>query len=254
MAALTVFWNLVKGHSGGEERLLSPAEADRLVGMRFALRRNSFLLGRRAAKQLLRLHPACGGLPPTAITVANHPAGGPFAVVDGRELPCSLSISHCSDAAVCALVIPAGVSVGIDLEAVEDRSSAFVQDFFTAEEASYVAALAETEQAAWVTRVWSAKEAVLKASGVGLRVDSRSVSIFASAGGQRKDGWQPLHAAGPALEGRACRVWWRPSGEQVITLVVLADAGALLESESIFLQQVSEMVPNPAALAFPHFV
>jgi 4'-phosphopantetheinyl transferase len=216
---------------------LSPAEEERLAGMRFERRRSSFQMGRLAAKQILRLHTACAALPPTAVTVANHPAGGPYIVVDGQALSGCLSVSHREDAAVCALVVNPGVAVGIDLEMVEERTAAFVDDFFTKEEACHVISLPEVERAAWVTRVWSAKEAVLKALGVGLHVDSRTVSVFPREDATWKDGWQPLGAAGSALKGRACRVWWRPWGGYVLTLAVMVDQKILPEFDTIILQQ-----------------
>jgi 4'-phosphopantetheinyl transferase len=236
----------VEGFPAGEEFALSPGEQGRLSAMRFALRRKSFLFGRLAAKQLLALHPVCAGRQPAEITIANRPEGAPYAMIDGIELPGCLSLSHRDDSAVCALVCEPGVAVGIDLEVVEGRSAAFVEDFFTREESRFIFSLPEGERAAWVTCIWSAKEAVLKALGVGLRVDSRTVSICPAADPAQMDGWQALVAGGPALAGAACRLWWRPCGSRVVTLAALFEKDAQPKWEPFILQPVPVSAARPA--------
>jgi 4'-phosphopantetheinyl transferase len=236
--ATTVFWNFVEAPSGGAEDFLSPAEQARLQAMRFDLRRQSFLAGRQAAKRLLQSQAFCRGLAATAISVDNTPGGAPFALLNGREIPGSLSLSHRADAAAAAFSPAPGITVGIDLEVVEGRSAAFVEDFFTAEECAFVQTLRATQRAAWVASVWSAKEAVLKALKVGLRVDSRAVSICALDGAAWQAGWQPLQAGGPALTGCSCRVWRRLWGENVLTLAVLAQGAVRIEDHEIILEQV----------------
>lgn len=237
--ATPLYWNFVEGLSGGDEDFLSPAEQARLGEMRFDRRRRSFLLGRKAAKQILRIHPGCASLPSSAISISNHPTGAPFVLVGGWEMPESISISHRENAAAAALSLTQGVMVGIDLEMVEEHTDAFVEDFFTMEEAAYIHALAGKERAEWVACAWSAKEAVLKAKKVGLRVDSRSVSILPSSGSSPQGDWLPLHAAGAALDGVCCRVWRRLIHSYVLTLAVLQNAAVNMEEDGFQLMQIT---------------
>lgn len=243
--ATTVFWNFIEASSGRAEEILSPAERARLQAMRFDLRRRSFLAGRQAAKRLLQSQAFCRGLAATAISVENAPGGAPFALLNGREVPGSLSLSHRADAAAAVFTPALGITVGIDLEVVEERSAAFVEDFFTAEECAYVQTLRATQRAAWVAGTWSAKEAVLKALKVGLRVDSRAVSIFPLDGAAWQTGWQPLQCAGPALAACTCRVWRRLWGENVLTLAILAREPDRIEDHEIILEQVCVTEPAP---------
>jgi 4'-phosphopantetheinyl transferase len=233
-----VYWNLVQGLPSRDVDFLSPVEKKRLSQMRFARRRQSFQLGRWATKQLLQMHPACTNLPSASITIANHPAGGPYVQTGGHEVDGCISLSHRENEAVSAMVIHSGVSVGVDLEVVEERGRDFVEDFFTSQESTQIDLLPEDERSVAVTRTWSAKEAVLKALGIGLRVDSRTVSINQSHRSIGKDGWQPLESSGPALEDHACQVWWRSLGQYVLTLAVVTKKELSAEIETIILEHI----------------
>jgi 4'-phosphopantetheinyl transferase len=240
MAMIHVYWNLVQGLPRREVDFLSQVEKKRLSQMRFARRRQSFQLGRWAIKQLLRMHPTCADRPSASITIANHSAGGPFVQIGDRDLDGCISISHRENEAVSAMVIDPGVAVGIDLELVEERGRSFVEDFFTSKESNQIDLLPEEEKSVAVTRTWSAKEAVLKALKVGLHVDSRAVSINQSQRASRKDGWRMLDASGPALENCACRVWWRSSGQYVLTLAITAKKDFPNEFEPLLLEHVPQ--------------
>jgi phosphopantetheinyl transferase len=233
-----VYWNLVFEPADRGEDFLSSVEKDRLNGMRFARRRQSFLVGRWAAKQLLEWHPSCAGSPPSSITIANRPSGEPYAGIDNFEIPGCLSISHRDDVAVAALVISPGIRVGIDLEKIEQRIPGFVDDFFTPQEVRFCRSLPERDAVTRVACIWSAKESVLKALGIGLREDTRSVDISFCEGTVRADGWTPLQALGTALEDRTCRVWWRPWGFYLLTLAVVEENKSFAETEPIILEQL----------------
>jgi phosphopantetheinyl transferase len=233
-----VFWNFFAGNLNGAEGILSPVEQARLAEMRFERRRRSFLMGRETAKQLLQQHPACAGLPADAITIENRPAGAPFALVQGREITGSLSISHRADAAAAALSLIPGTAIGVDLEVVEEHSAAFLEDFFTAEEAAFAHSLQKSQQAAWVASAWSAKEALLKALQVGLRVDSRSVTIFPDGDPSPQAGWQSLRGGGPALSELSSRVWLRFWEGYVLTLALITKSKNRFEENQIELRQI----------------
>lgn len=230
----TLFWTIIE--DGGfspvldgvaEPEFLSPEEITTAAGLRFAKRRSEWVLGRRVAKQLLlRCHPGLTDMPAGAITIANEPEGAPYVLADGRgRLAGSLSLSHREGMAACAWLDAAGVNVGIDIEKVEERSAAFLQDYFTPAECALFNSLPCELRSRWLTLAWSAKESVLKAWKKGLRLDTRSVEIGAAEGLERWEAlpvgeWRPL-AVKPLLQGAApCRAWWQPWRNAVLTLAI----------------------------------
>lgn len=220
---------------------LSDAERRTYEGLRFPKRRREWLLGRWTAKQLLQRSLApYRGLPLAAISVHNDPNGAPYLSVDGEgRLPASISISHRAGQAACALSPSLSPSIGIDLERVEPRSGAFVNDFFTAGEAKRVWSCPEANRHRLVTVIWSAKEAALKAVRKGLRLDTRvievgwviglepeplegaatcSVEVRVAGDGSPDTGWQPIAVRGQVPGVLRFAAWWRPEGESVVTL------------------------------------
>ncbi|HUJ27034.1 MAG TPA: 4'-phosphopantetheinyl transferase superfamily protein [Myxococcales bacterium] len=199
----------------------SPAERARADAMRVPQRRKDFLLGRWAAKCLIAsvLRRTAG----PALEVRAAESGQPLAFADGAPLPLSISISHRAGLALAALD-EGGAPIGADLERIEPRSDGFVRDFFTLSEAL---AVAGGERALLANLIWSAKESALKALGVGLRADTRSIEIELSP--ECAGDWHVLRVHGaPDLRGA-----WRRIGEHVATLVA-ASAGPVR-----FLQNIS---------------
>lgn len=172
--------------------LLSPIESARLASLRSAKRRRDWLLGRWTAKQLLQstLGQEFGlSLPLSAYTIENDAMGAPLAEFDpnsaGQDVTAgctlepdglSLSISHSGDQAFCALSLLGDAHIGADIERIEERSEAFMHDYFTADEIAAVEVAPAGLQSTVVTLIWSAKEATLKALRLGLRADTRRVS------------------------------------------------------------------------------
>ncbi len=129
---------------------------------------NRWLLGRIAAKDAVRSElwrRGAGPVFPAEVTIGNDPSGRPFAAGAGAE-DLSVSLAHSGPYAV-ALVGPAGSAVGIDVELVDDAPAESA--LLTPAERELLDRLRPGDQrAAWVTRFWTAKEAVAKAQGTGL--------------------------------------------------------------------------------------
>ncbi len=164
-----------------------------------------------AAAALAEVVPS--GAAPGAIEIATEPAGRPYARVapeaaplgafaPGERLPIALSISHAEGHALCAaLPVDAGANarpatLGIDLGWIEPRSSAFVATFFTDDERRFVGDGTSPDGALRANLVWCAKEAVLKALGLGLTVDTYAVRFAAAAAVADAVEW-PMHPAAP---------------------------------------------------------
>jgi 4'-phosphopantetheinyl transferase len=215
--------------------LLSPREEVIVAGLAHLPRRRKWLLGRAAAKCLVRAMTEGEAPDDPEISVLNQPSGEPFVLLEGRgawERP--ISISHRSALGMAAAPIDARARIGADVETVEPRDAALIRQFFTDEEAALVLASAQAEDEV-VARIWSAKEAVLKLLGLGLRIDTRGVVVsFAGAPdtiADVPDGWQPIRVDVVAplprrdvLDG-LCVVWRREAGH-VLTVAIAGQAQA----------------------------
>lgn len=78
------------------------------------------------------------------------------------------------------------------------RRDAFVRDYFIEEErAAFDDFAREEDRRRAIALVWSAKESALKAMRVGLRVDTRSVSVTHADKSISRAGWNSLRVRGP---------------------------------------------------------
>jgi hypothetical protein len=117
--------------------------------------------------------------------------GAPDVFVGGYAAAVTISLSHSSGMAICA-VAPPNTHLGCDVELVEPRSHEFVTDYFTAEEQAEVARASEERRDQVVTLFWSAKESALKALRAGLRLDTRSVIVDNQDPSLNHTQWSPL--------------------------------------------------------------
>jgi len=212
---------------------LTPFENARLARFKVPKRRDDWLLGRFTVKGLIQKAVEAvllRTLTPDAFEIVAESSGAPFArLVSGERLPLSISISHSHGTAFCAVMpspLPGG-TIGADLELIEPRSERFVRDFFTpAETAAWKESL-PAEQALLANSIWSAKEAVLKALGLGLTVDTRGVDIHLSdepADGPlrpREGAWRRFDAvcaAGIDVDEIPLSGLWSLRGRFVVTL------------------------------------
>jgi 4'-phosphopantetheinyl transferase len=222
----TLVWTLVETPSDlldEQPGFLTAPERQKLSSLRFPKRREEWLRGRWAAKSLVH------GIPPyqqyslDEIEIRNDPAGAPHIFLSGDvPSPDCLSISHRDRLAFCALVSGPDLRIGADIETVEPRSDAFVADYFTVEEQGLVHACPPETREAVVTLIWSAKEAMLKALGVGLHWDTRQVEVRAIGGslsnGDGPNEWQELRLADREQADRPWLGRWQRRGSYLLTL------------------------------------
>ena len=241
-----IYWCLQKTPEPSTARAcLSPAEINIYEGFRFEARQKSWLAGRFTAKHLVSQ--VYAGIPDgkytpelrtsSQIEIRNNDLGAPSAYLNNQPLPGCLSISHSGDWAASAYA-PSGSQIGIDLERITPRSDAFMQDYFTHNEVQKISAmkaeiglagegLKNNQPAAeLVTLIWSAKEAMLKALGIGLRIDTRQVEVRAIDGVDKTDpgNWNRLvlsskHVSTPVV------AYWQMFDRYLLTLVVLRNDG-----------------------------
>jgi phosphopantetheinyl transferase len=207
--------------------LLSPREEAILAGLSFLPRRRKWLLGRAAAKHLVREMLGSDAVASTSISVLNRPSGEPFVLLEDQgEWPSAISLSHRSEAGLAAAPVSRGIRIGADLETIAPRDAALVRQFFTEREAALVGRSGE-ERDEIVARIWSAKEAVLKLAGLGLRLDTRTIEVSLHAA---PCPGCPAGFAAIAVKARpeaispgtaeSMRVVWRRAGDLVLTVAV----------------------------------
>lgn len=197
-------------------------------GLRTDKRRADWLLGRRAAKRLIMgvVEQETGHLlSPNQIAVLPHADGWPIVTVPGGPM-LTLSLSHTQNRAFCAVMVGDGRPLGADVEAIAERSPAFIEDYFTPLEQQFLAAAPAEQRVALVNAIWSGKEAALKAIRRGLAEDTRLVSCLPhpvlDAGAEwlpMRIGWTKERASAslPPLAGL-----WRSAGDCVLTLAFAA--------------------------------
>lgn len=126
---------------------------------------------------------ACPERGPVAIEQRCEHCGGSHGrprVLTPDGVQVSLSRAGTSVAVAVSLVGP----IGVDIESVSAVTRAGFDDVaFNAAELSALRSLPDDEQGRARATHWTAKEALLKLSGDGLRVDPREVSVGFSAGG-----------------------------------------------------------------------
>jgi 4'-phosphopantetheinyl transferase len=198
---------------------LSAGDLVRLNAMRFEKRRADWRLGRWTAKCAVA---ACLDLPAhlqalAEIEIRPASSGAPEVFLSGKPAGVTVSLSHRDGTAICAIAdsgsADSGTALGCDLEVVEPRSDAFVADYFTTEEQLLVTQSPIAERSQLIALLWSGKESALKALRMGLRLDTRSVSVNPS---YNSHDWHPLHVT---FDEQVFHGWWQLSHNALRTMV-----------------------------------
>jgi len=239
----SIYWlSQTESDVPADDDWLCPAEALRLSGMRFAKRRADWRLGRWTAKRALALclsvsgdrlkndHPTDVRLEDdrrpheflrderevlSAIEIRSAPSGAPEVFLRSERAAVTISLSHRFGKAVCA-VARGAISLGCDLERVEPHSDVFVGDYFTVAEQTSVAQSSPADRFSTLALLWSGKESALKALHIGLRLDTRELTVIPEFSSET-DGWHPLAVRG--TDSQIFHGWWQRCGEFVQTMV-----------------------------------
>lgn len=172
---------LARAHIGA---WLTPSERATHDAFVIPKRRRDWLAGRVAAKTLIaQRHDLTGTDRFTRIAItpiADGPERGrPRYAVDDHAGPFDVSIAHCGDVAIAALG-DHGERVGVDLEATIDAGPGFDDLAFSPTERGTLATLPTSARADHRTHLWTLKEALLKATGMGLRARLPDISVALS--------------------------------------------------------------------------
>ena len=167
------------------ESCLSDAERERAARFRFERDRRRFVVARARLRE--ELAKRLGGRP-EAVEFAYGDNGKPRLPNQALQF----SVSHCDDVALFAFSQTA--QVGVDVEAirpVREADAIAVQFFSPLEHAGY-AALAPRDRLLGFFRVWTRKEAYVKALGVGFSMALERFDLSVAPRGWRLHSFFPL--------------------------------------------------------------
>jgi 4'-phosphopantetheinyl transferase len=152
--------------------LLSADERQRAARFRFEADRGRFVLARCAIR--LALARALGGLAPQAVPLRVGPHGKPELASEDRL---AFSLSHAGDYIALALARDRR-HVGIDIDQHQAANvERIAQDHFCPRELQWLREGGSADVQARFYRIWTLKEAYLKASGIGLAGAPSSVDV-----------------------------------------------------------------------------
>jgi 4'-phosphopantetheinyl transferase len=174
--AVHVWWAAPSDASPWMYELLGEAERNRHSRYRRPVDQDRFLVGntllkRAAAAQLdidartvtlVRICPDC-----------DEPHGKPTLPRSGLEL----SLAHSGDRIVVATALRTPVGIDVERETATIDADGLAGTVLTAREAATLAALPASQRRAGFLAYWTRKEAVLKATGDGLRMPLRQVEV-----------------------------------------------------------------------------
>lgn len=148
--------------------LLDVKEQKRAERFKFEVDRERFVLGHGWMRELLGHYL---GVAPQAIAAERGRFGKPF-LPDGHF---SFNLSDTKDAVVLAVALD--MELGVDVETVDRRVDhrSVSAHYFTPEEQDHIARSDDPKRT--FLELWTRKEAVLKASGVGIMDDLRSLRV-----------------------------------------------------------------------------
>lgn len=209
---------------------LTASEQQQLASFTMPKRRLEWLGGRIAAKRLLRetyFGRLGATVPYHAISIEPDELGAPqVQIIGDDQAPPRISISHSDGVAVAFLSAQQDVRCGIDVERVESRDPSFTNDYFSARERDLAMHTDEPERI--LTTMWAVKEAVLKALGLGARVDFRDVEALKSARGWHVTLHRAAETRAHELGVGACQVEVEQHPTRVIARVLLPLDGTIL--------------------------
>ena len=144
---------------------LCPTEKARAASLKVRKARAQFIITRAVLRQLLANYL---GSAPRALAFTAGPCGKPALSPDWQQKRVEFNVSHAADYALLALSLDH--RLGVDIESVERQVDyrALANRFFSAPEQAALKKLPAGAACAAFYRVWSRKEACLKATGQGL--------------------------------------------------------------------------------------
>lgn len=206
--------------------LLSPAERERVSRLRFDRDRQRFTVATGASRLILAHYT---GMRAADITFARSPHGKPYIAANEGRSPVRFNLTHSYDRALVAVAYEREVGVDLEWKNDETEVESVARRYFCPSEFAALAALPPAARKDAFFRVWTLKEAVMKAVGLGLSLPPDQVEVTLTPAGPSAllrlghegfDRWcvceLPVvdgYAAALAVEGFGWRLRWRSCSE-----------------------------------------
>ncbi len=169
---------------------LSTEELDRAARYRMPDRGDRFIVARGSLRWILG---KAIGLQPESVSFTFGPNGKPY-------LPDGAPFFNASDSGEFVVVAMASTEIGIDLEVLRPmaRRDRLAKRICTDQELEAFTALPDAEKNRALLRLWTCKEAGLKATGIGLTGGMQNIEVEILTGGtlrlrrllDHRDGWK----------------------------------------------------------------
>ena len=168
------------------------------------------VIARRSALRLLLARYV--GRPPQTLKIVTAPGGKPVLVPTPDSVMKTVAFSVCHSGDLYCVAVGSEQSLGLDVERIREvsRARAIAERWFGPGEADRLSGLAGDEVMVEFMRIWTAKEALAKRHGAGLRLmrgDDVELDVDANAGKGRLrhfspgDGYVGAIAATGPIEG-----------------------------------------------------
>lgn len=160
------------------EAVLTPEERQRSEKFLRREDRARYVAGRGLARWLLARELSAE---PAALQICADGAGRPFLIQNGSSSALDFNVSHSGDVVLCASAWHR--RVGVDVELVRDMPDAMdlARSQFAPEEIAALGTGSMAERSAAFIRMWTRKEAFLKARGDGLGFALNKFAVSAGA-------------------------------------------------------------------------
>jgi 4'-phosphopantetheinyl transferase len=117
------------------------------------------------------------------------------------------SIAHSGELLLVAVVPSGAVGADLELHDVEFDNPALIRRMCTTSEIEALQRLEPGMRRAWLARLWTAKEAVVKRDGVGLRQDFRLLELGHEIAAEASNGLVPASIATRSNTGSVGHIW-----------------------------------------------
>lgn len=154
--------------------LLSSDECERAYRFHFQKDRQRFIAARSILREILSFYLE---VLPKEIVFGYAKAAKPFLLAP-NHIPLQFNLSHSSELALYAITL--NQAIGVDIEKVQpDYNQGTAKRYFSLKEYNALMQLPSEERITGFYRIWSRKEALLKATGKGLTLPLSSFSVAA---------------------------------------------------------------------------
>ena len=169
-------WNLdsASGCLSSLERLLSAAERQRAGAFRFSRHQRRYILGRGMLRYLLGLY---SELAPETISIGTSVTGKPYVNEKIGGLNFGFNVTHSEHLIAFAFALETRIGIDVELKTRVGEIAGVVNLFLSSTEKAELRRLLPERRLSALLRAWTSKEALLKAEGIGIANDLKSVGL-----------------------------------------------------------------------------